>query len=128
VAMAAAEDGAESMSLKRYRELAAEWGLPSGARVIQVFGSWRAATDAAGLRPNAGRPAYERQFTYEGALAAVRACAAELGHPPSVRQYDEWQRSARPAPGARGRYPSATAARNMASEKRWTAVLSDALG
>jgi hypothetical protein len=43
VAMAAAEDGTESLSLKRYQELAREWGLPSGARVTQVFGSWRAA-------------------------------------------------------------------------------------
>jgi hypothetical protein len=129
VAMAAAEDGAETMSLKRYQELAREWGLPSGARVTQVFGSWRAACRAAGLRPNPpGRGNYRRGFTYEDALAALRDCAAELGHVPSDKQYDEWQKKARPAPGAPGQYPSAATARNMTPEKRWTAVLSDALG
>jgi hypothetical protein len=108
VAMAAAEDGTESLSLKRYQELAREWGLPSGARVTQVFGSWRAACRAAGLRPNPpGRGNYRRGFTYEDALAALRDCAAELGHVPSDRQYDEWQRRARPANvrGYRGPVP-----------------------
>src|SRR3954462_4395308 len=97
--MAAAEDGSDSLSSKRYIELAREWSLPSAARVVQVFGSWTAAATAAGLRPNPpGRGSYTRRFTYEEALAAVRACAAELGHPPSDKQYDEWQKRARPYP------------------------------
>jgi hypothetical protein len=131
VAMAAAEDGTESLSLKRYQELAREWGLPSGARVTQVFGSWRAACRAAGLRPNPpGRGNYRRGFTYEDALAALRDCAAELGHVPSDRQYDEWQRRARPANvrGYRGRYPSATLVRNLSQHRRWVLVVADAFG
>jgi hypothetical protein len=131
VAMAAAEEGVESLSLNRYRQLAQEWGLPSAARVIQVFGRWRVATEAAGLRPNPpGRGSYKRKFTYEEALAAVRACAAELGHPPSDKQYDEWQKKARPYPrrGYKGPYPSATLVRNLSRHRRWALVIADALG
>jgi hypothetical protein len=131
VALAAAENDSESLSSNRYIELAREWGLPSLARVIQVFGNWTEAAKAAGLRPNPpGRGNYERRFTYEDVLDAVRACAAEIGHPPSEKQYDEWQRRSRPEArkGYKGRHPSATLARNLTPHRRWALLMADAFG
>ncbi|WP_141788794.1 homing endonuclease associated repeat-containing protein [Oryzihumus leptocrescens] len=56
------------------------------------FGSWNGALEAAGLpaNPPAGPPKqYDNPITV---LESVVACWQSLGHPPTVADYDKWQR------------------------------------
>lgn len=67
---------------------------PSMDRVVAVFGSWRAAVEAAGLPP---RPVKTR-WTADKVIELLRADAAALGRTPAVRDWDE-AREARPGFG-----------------------------
>lgn len=69
--------------------------VPSATTLISQFGSWSAAVSAVG-HPGVGRrPLYSRDCT----LAALRACADDLGEPVGVGDYRLWavQRSGVPS-------------------------------
>lgn len=125
-------NGGECPSAKLYRELAPLLGgCPSPARVMQIFGRWSLACEAAGLTPNTGtRPGHSASFAREDAIAALRRCAEETGRLPSYAGYEDWQRSKRPpgsGKGARGPYPSGAGVRNLVAP-RWTDCLRAAFG
>ena len=72
---------------------------PSGQAMGLRFGSWGDALRAAGLdaNPHAG-PA--KQFDAADALDALVACWQDLGSPPTVGDYDTWQRGKAGRPGS----------------------------
>lgn len=66
--------------------------MPSLPTIINRYGLWSAAAQAAGLRTTrkmSGLP-YSNRMPAEGCLLAVEECAAELGRLPSYAEYEEW--------------------------------------
>jgi hypothetical protein len=66
--------------------------MPSRPTMIWRFGSWRNVVAAAGLRVVAeNRPkVYRNRISEDGLLMALEDCAAELGHWPAAREYEQW--------------------------------------
>jgi hypothetical protein len=98
---------------------------PSAPRIVQVFGRWSLALQAAGLKPNYGtQPGHSQHFTLEQCYEAVFLCAEDIGRPPAYEEYEAWQRK---QPGDHGKgqrmkYPSGTTIRNRIHRK-WLEVL-----
>jgi hypothetical protein len=80
----------EGLSHNRYTELVRSGAVdgPSWPRILQVYGTWQAALDKAGV-PAGRRPnrVYTTQWTDEEILATVRAY---LEDPSTVGTYDGW--------------------------------------
>lgn len=70
-------------------------GRPSSRTVRDVFGSWRAATIAAGFTPRT--PGEPRRWTTASIILAIQAWAAENGRQPSAR---EWTKATPEAPAS----------------------------
>lgn len=121
-------NGGATPTYPLWRDLGPALGYVSAARIVQVFGRWRAALDAAGLEQNGAgtRRGHSSHFSREDCVDAVRACAAETGRMPSYAGYDAWQKSKRESSvkGLRGPYPSAQCVRQRVASK-WTACLAE---
>lgn len=71
---------------------------PGQQAVTLRFGSWLAALKEAKLpaNPHSGP---SKEYTEEDAVSAVVECWRQLGHPPTVKAYDAWQRGESSRPG-----------------------------
>jgi hypothetical protein len=89
---------------KRTRESLRRDGeeLPYVTQVIRHFGSWARAKEATGLsetttievieaRFRARMRGHKLHYREEELIEVLRACAAELGRPPLVAEYDDWR-------------------------------------
>jgi hypothetical protein len=72
-------------------ERAPAGSMPSLPTVMHKFDKWTDALVAAGLRGGT-RHAHRERMTREGCLLAVMDCVAELGHEPTVTDYEAWAR------------------------------------
>lgn len=91
----------------------------SPARVLQRFGSWRAACEAAGVEPGgSGRSTYARTFSEEDCWAAVRAYLADPDAKGSYADFTRWTMT--------HAAPSAQTVRNTLGS--WNDVKAKALG
>lgn len=106
------------LSADRYDTVCDEFGGPSSARIIQRFGSWNAACEAAGLATNRGRSNYARGWTRERVLHVVADYLAAESSTGSYAGYAAW---ARQTPGA----PSAQTMRNYLGT--WSTAKAEAL-
>ena len=75
-----------------YDRIAQASALPSRETVKNRFGGWNAALLAAGQTPRATQRTYERPWTEERCLEAIRKLAGELGELPTQREYDRLSR------------------------------------
>jgi predicted DNA-binding protein YlxM (UPF0122 family) len=65
---------------------------PSQARILQVFGTWKAACEEAGVpSADALRDSYERLWTYEQLIEQLAEFISTAEFP-SVQRFDEWCR------------------------------------
>lgn len=109
---AAAVDGRVT---KRMYDASRGSAWPSSAAIVRKFGSWARACGNAGLRAVS---VYRTDgIGAEGCMLAVIDCAAELGRPPSLNEYDRWARG--------GRGPSAQTVRNVVGG--WRRVTAECL-
>ena len=66
----------------------------SSMRIIQIFGSWRAACELAGVEaPEAVRQNYERRWTERELAEAVARYLSEPEYRGANHRYEEWRRS-----------------------------------
>ena len=72
---------------------------PGGQAVLLRFGSWGAALRAAGLPANPHAGPGKRFDDPGAAVSALVECWRELGRPPTVADYDGWQRDKPDRPG-----------------------------
>lgn len=75
-------------SSKNYADLAPELGLPSLPTVIQRFGTWAAAVQAAGMVSRAAARTYTRRWSDAACWSALEALVQELGEMPTAQQYE----------------------------------------
>lgn len=95
----AAELRTERLTRDQYDETrAGRGGLPSGARVMQRFGTWSEACRQAGLAVRGYRTGRERQWSRDDMLAAVMDYLREPGNAGTGWEYEVW-RAGRDAPG-----------------------------
>jgi hypothetical protein len=82
------------------RRINGENPIPTAGAIIKRFGSWEAALSAAGLhvpelsRVNVRRHVGKRRvyrYPTERIIECLRACARDLGYPPTVRDYNAWR-------------------------------------
>lgn len=107
------------LSNVRYATVAAEVGGPSVPRIMQRFGTWLNACEAAGVRAGGqGRGNYIRRWTKPEILASVAEYLQSEDCEASYAGYDRWSRT---APDA----PSGTTVRNNLG--RWADVKRAAL-
>jgi transcriptional regulator with XRE-family HTH domain len=95
----AAAGAAGILTAEKYREYVGEHPdlpddrrTPGGQAVLLRFGSWGAALQAAGLPANPPAGPGKRFDDPGAAVAALVECWRELGRPPTVADYDLWQR------------------------------------
>lgn len=97
-------------------------GLPGSGRLIQRFGTWKAACEAAGVRPiEASRTNYGTKWTDDLLLGWVREYLADPEATSSYAQFQGWLRD-RKADGA----PSGQTVRNRLGT--WKEILDRARG
>jgi Homing endonuclease associated repeat/Bacterial RNA polymerase, alpha chain C terminal domain len=75
-----------------YSRDASKHGLPAVHTLMKHFGSWEQACEAADVGTNIGRGKRPNSFSEEDAIAALHACAEELGKVPSIGNYEKWWR------------------------------------
>jgi hypothetical protein len=99
---------------KRYGEIARAAGLPSLSTIENRFGGWNAAVLAAGYTPMPSKQrSYERRWTDQSCLEALRDLVADLGELPSQ---DVYRRLSPERPGL----PSASTVRTRLG--RWSTI------
>jgi hypothetical protein len=99
-----------------YAQSAQATGLPSLATAKNRFGGWNAALRAAGLEPRREHPrSYERPWTEEACLEALRRLSVEEGALPSQRQYERLSI-------ARADLPSMTTVRTNVGPWSWVVL------
>lgn len=85
----------------RYGKVKKVVGGPTQVRILQRFGTWLAACEAAGVRGGtAPRRRYERAWTESELLDWVAGYLAEPGMPGTYAGYDAWARRTAGAPSA----------------------------
>lgn len=70
-----------------YEQHAREYDLPSAILVVNRLG-WSNAVEAAGLKPHRARRTYTRRWDEDSCVTAVCSVASELGHVPSLKEYE----------------------------------------
>jgi len=116
---AAAEAVGEPLSHAKYDGVSQAVGGPSSVRIIQRFGTWRNACQAAGVQAgSASQRVYQRRWTEEDALGWVARYLRSDDARGTFADFDRW---ARANPGA----PSANTVRNMFGS--WSAAKRSAL-
>lgn len=89
------------LSHARYATVAAEVGGPSVPRIIQRFGTWLKACEAAGVRPGGkGRGNYVRRWTKTEILNWVAVYLQSDGCDGTYAGYDRWARTTAGAPSS----------------------------
>lgn len=73
--------------------------FPGHQTMVLRWGSWRAALERAGLAvgPRSGP---HSEITRATAIAAVASCWRDVGHPPTVQDYDTWSPGREEAPSS----------------------------
>jgi hypothetical protein len=94
---------------------APDGAMPSRSTILNRFGTWARAHDAAGLLSRHHNTSHG--ITREGCLLAVMDCAADLGRIPTLRDYEKWARD--------GRGPSGTLVRVRFGS--WRAVMDECI-
>lgn len=89
---AAAALRGQPLSHGRYDEVSREVGGPSATRIIQRFGSWRAACSQAGVTSGTAGRAYEQRWDRAAVVAAVAEYLASPGRPATYTDYVDWAR------------------------------------
>ncbi len=85
----------------RYGKVRKQVGGPTHVRVLQRFGTWLAACEAAGVRPGtAPRRRYARAWTETEMLGWVADYLAQPGTRGTYAGYDEWARRTDGAPSS----------------------------
>ena len=95
----------EPLSHTRYDSVAREVYGPSSARVIQRFGTWRRACQAAGVAARAAVREYQPRWGRVQVTAAVAEYLSAEGSVGTYADYEHWRGRARIVPVVR---PSAT--------------------
>lgn len=86
----AAEICGEPLTIPAYRSIAPENGFVADLTVVNAFGSWQNACEAAGVRANPAEGPRKGAYTVEDCLNSLRQCADELGRIPSYETYSGW--------------------------------------
>jgi hypothetical protein len=106
------------LSLKRYEQTKPD-GAITVSRVLQRYGSWRTACEAAGIEPGgSGRGSYSRAFSEEDCWAAVQDYLADPEAVGSYADFTRWTMT--------HAVPSAQTVRNTLGA--WNDVKAKALG
>jgi DNA-binding CsgD family transcriptional regulator len=95
----AAELAGEPLTVRKYNEVRSQFGGASSPLVLQRFGSWRSACEAAGVAT--GRPVrmnYRRRWSHEQLVEAVAAYLREPDSRGSFADYEQWARRTSGAP------------------------------
>lgn len=87
---AAAAQCGEPLSHTRYDAVSRSVGGPSSARIIQRFGSWRSACQAAGVTSGAAVREYQQRWDRAAVVAAVADYLASEGCTGSYADYTAW--------------------------------------
>jgi hypothetical protein len=87
---AAAAHGQGPLSHTRYDAVSREVGGPSSARVIQRFGSWRTACEAAGVAPGTAARAYSARWHRQSVADAVARYLSEEAATGTYADYQAW--------------------------------------
>jgi hypothetical protein len=83
----------EPLSHGRYETVAREVGGPSVARIIQRYGSWRAACSAADVASGVRAREYQHAWDAASVTAAVADYLAAQGSPGTFAGYVAWARA-----------------------------------
>ena len=70
-----------------YEQHAREYDLPSAILIVNRLG-WSNAVEAAGMNPHRVRRPYTRRWNEDTCVTAVCSVASELGHVPSLKEYE----------------------------------------
>lgn len=90
----------EYMGIYRRRRDSGEDRIPPPSSIVKRWGGWERAKAEAGLIPadvtvaaRGKTPPSKRIFRYDDQhlIDALRACADDIGHSPSVREYCRWR-------------------------------------
>lgn len=96
----AAEECGQPLTIAAYNKFADGKGYPTNLTIMNRFGSWRAACEAAGVKANEQRPR-RRVFDRDDCIAALQQCSmASNGVIPSYMRYVEWAKANKYAPSA----------------------------
>ena len=96
----AAEECGQPLTISAYNKFADGKGYPTNLTIMNRFGSWHAACEAAGVKANQQRPR-RRVFDAEDCIAAIRQCTEENdGVVPSYMRYVDWAKGNSQAPSA----------------------------
>lgn len=92
VLAAAAALASGPLTKTAYDEYVAAHGGPSGVRVLQRFGSWKAACDAAGVTCGQARRSYARRWTAGTMVDKLITYLESPGATGAFIDYDRWSR------------------------------------
>ncbi|WP_164519736.1 sigma factor-like helix-turn-helix DNA-binding protein [Nocardioides ferulae] len=92
VLSAAAALASGPLTKTAYDEYVAAHGGPSGIRVLQRFGSWKAACEAAGVTCGQARRSYTRRWTAGTMVDNLIAYFDSPGATGAFADYDQWSR------------------------------------
>jgi hypothetical protein len=113
---AAAKVAGEPLSVGKYDKIRATFDGPSAIRLIQRFGSWSQACQAAGVRSGDPKRSYARKWERSQIVEFVRTYLA-LSRKVSFADFSNWLKQ---VPNA----PSAATCRNVGIS--WSALLKSA--
>lgn len=106
----------EPLSVGRYDKIRATFEGPSAIRLIQRFGSWSAACEAAGVKSGVAKRNYAKKWERTEIVGLVQAYLAEL-RKVSFADFSSWLKQIEGA-------PSPATCRNVGNS--WSALLESA--
>lgn len=108
----------EPLSVGKYDKVRATFEGPSAIRLIQRFGSWSAACEAAGVRCGDAKRSYAKKWTRDQIVVLVRQYLAQAGKVSFV-DFSLWLKKVKDA-------PSPATCRNVGIS--WSSLLESARG
>ena len=114
----AARIAGEPLSVGKYDKIRAAFEGPSAIRLIQCFGSWSAACEAAGVRSGEAKRDYVKKWQRDQIVTLVRAYLGE-SRKVSFADFSLWLLQIKDA-------PSAATCRNVGTS--WSSLLDSARG
>lgn len=114
----AARIAGEPLSVGKYDKIRATFEGPSAIRLIQRFGSWSAACEAAGVKSGVAKRDYAKKWQRDQIVALVKEYLAESDKA-SFADFSLWLKQIKGA-------PSAATCRNVGTS--WSSLLESARG
>lgn len=112
----AARIAGEPLSVGKYDKIRSTFEGPSAIRLIQRFGSWNAACEAAGVKAGEAKRSYAKKWDRDQIVALVKQYLREPGKP-SFAKFSIWLKQIKDA-------PSAATCRNVGQS--WSSLLKSA--